>query len=411
MASFGSTSSKDQSDDRACYEKIAKGGNMDTLWDQIAEDMLNPLVQQAIDDGRVPIGYTCTFAPLPLMSVGKLFPLAMRAPGASTTELADVYMGSTVCPFTRTLEEFFLQGSYYFMGGFVIPCACDHIRRFNDHLDLLKKPEDRYFNYCLDAPRKDSDLWIDWYAQELRNLASKLEAHFGVTIDDDALRAEIVKYNEFNALIKPISELRKTDEPMITGTEFHKLMLGIHSAPRDLLVEPVTRLQDALAKKKKGTTALARLMVMGAKLDNSDYVRTIESQKAVVVADRHCLGSLPTTLDPIKIEGDPFYNLAEHSLKTVHCARMMEKYEERLEAILKIIKDYKVDGVVIQCIKFCDLWNLDTVPLIEALRKEGIPVLRLEREYRHTGEGQLITRVQAFLESIESRRLNLGYTK
>ena len=73
---------------------------------------------------------------------------------------------------------------------------------------------------------------------------------------------------------------------------------------------------------------------------------------------------------------------------------------------MQIVKDYKVDGIIIECIKFCDIWNVDTVPLMEALRKAGIPVMRLEREYRHTGEGQLITRTQAFLESIESRRMS-----
>jgi len=59
-----------------------------------------------------------------------------------------------------------------------------------------------------------------------------------------------------------------------------------------------------------------------------------------------------------------------------------------------------VDGVVIEIIKFCDLWGIDSMPLVSALRKEGIPVLKLEREYRMGSEGQLRTRVQAFIESM-----------
>ena len=82
-----------------------------------------------------------------------------------------------------------------------------------------------------------------------------------------------------------------------------------------------------------------------------------------------------------------------------------------MKDILRLVKDYKVDGIIIECIKFCDIWYVDTVPLLEALREEGIPVMRLEREYRHTGEGQLITRVQAFLESIESRRISRAMAK
>ena len=59
-----------------------------------------------------------------------------------------------------------------------------------------------------------------------------------------------------------------------------------------------------------------------------------------------------------------------------------------------------MDGVVLEILKFCDLWGVDSVPLVSALRKEGIPVLKLEREYRLSSEGQLRTRVQAFLESM-----------
>ena len=384
---------------------------MDAIWDELVEDMLNPLVQQAIDDGRVPVGFTCLQAPIPLLSIGKLFPLAMRAPGVSTTELADVYLSSVICPFTRSLQEFQMQGSYYFMGGFVIPCACDHIRRFNDHLDLLKTEADTFFNYCLDVPRKDGDLWIKFFAEDLRDLAAKLSERFGVAIDDELLRAEIVKLNEFNAQLKAISDLRLADEPVISGTEFHKLMVGSYAAPHDLLLDPLKRLKAQLDGKKSGHKGRARIMVMGNKLDNPDYIRAIESQGAVVVADRYCLGALPNTFAPVKVAGDPFLNLAEHILTSSRCPRMMEKFDTRLEDILRLVKDYKVDGIIIECIKFCDIWYVDTVPLLEALREEGIPVMRLEREYRHTGEGQLITRVQAFLESIESRRISRAMAK
>ena len=51
-------------------------------------------------------------------------------------------------------------------------------------------------------------------------------------------------------------------------------------------------------------------------------------------------------------------------------------------------------------LKFCDLWGVDAMPLVTALREQGIPVLKLEREYRLGAEGQLRTRVQAFIESM-----------
>jgi benzoyl-CoA reductase/2-hydroxyglutaryl-CoA dehydratase subunit BcrC/BadD/HgdB len=118
------------------------------------------------------------------------------------------------------------------------------------------------------------------------------------------------------------------------------------------------------------------------------------------VADRFCTGSIPGLIPIERDGGDPMRILAEHSFKKTLCPRMMESFPLRLQTILDTVREYKVDGVVLEILKFCDLWGVDSVPLVSALRKEGIPVLKLEREYRLVGEGQLRTRVQAFLESM-----------
>ena len=50
-------------------------------------------------------------------------------------------------------------------------------------------------------------------------------------------------------------------------------------------------------------------------------------------------------------------------------------------------EEFSVDGIVIQYIKLCDIWGIESSPLVSALRKSGIPVLCLEREYQRSGEG------------------------
>jgi len=144
-------------------------------------------------------------------------------------------------------------------------------------------------------------------------------------------------------------------------------------------------------------------MVTGSHLHDPDFIRVIESQGGLVVADLFCTGSIPG-FSPIetemKMNGGPIRTLAEHTFKKTLCPRMMEDFDRRLKAIIDTVKEYQVDGVVIEIIKFCDLWGVDSMPLVDALRKEGIPVLKLEREYSLSGEGQLRTRVQAFIESM-----------
>lgn len=140
-------------------------------------------------------------------------------------------------------------------------------------------------------------------------------------------------------------------------------------------------------------------MVTGSHLHNPEFIRVIESQGGLVVADLFCTGSIPG-FSPVETNGDPIRALAKHSFKKTLCPRMMEDFDRRLKTIIDTVKEYRVDGVVIEIIKFCDLWGVDSMPMVSALRKEGIPVLKLEREYSLGGEGQLRTRVQAFIESM-----------
>jgi benzoyl-CoA reductase/2-hydroxyglutaryl-CoA dehydratase subunit BcrC/BadD/HgdB len=79
---------------------------------------------------------------------------------------------------------------------------------------------------------------------------------------------------------------------------------------------------------------------------------------------------------------------------------MMEAFDARVEAILTSVDEYNADGVIIEFVKFCDTWGIEAELISSAIRKKGVPALCLEREYRLTGEGQLRTRIQAFIESM-----------
>jgi len=73
----------------------------------------------------------------------------------------------------------------------------------------------------------------------------------------------------------------------------------------------------------------------------------------------------------------------------------------RQERIKEIVRDWKVDGIVGERIIMCQLWGGEKVMTNMEAKETGIPSLWLEREYLLGGTGQMKTRVQAFLESME----------
>lgn len=363
---------------------------------ELLESPLNRLVEQASGNGRIPIGYSCSFVPEALLMADRLFPVRLHATGVAGTELADNYLSSLVCSYTRSLLEFAMDDRYDLIRGWVHVPSCAHMQRFIDNLDYLRKPA---FSHVIDVPRKVSGVTLKWLDEELHMLADNLSSHFGMDMGEASIRKAIDEWNHFAGTIQAIGELRKMPNPPLTGAEFHSVVMACLASPKDLILPCVEELHQALQHQEGTGNCRARLMVVGGHLHDPEFIRIIESLGALVVADRFCTGSIPG-LGPVHVNGDPIRALAEHTFEKTVCPRMMEDFDRRLRIITDTVRDFRVDGVVLEIIKFCDLWGVDAMTLVKALRAEGIPVLKLEREYRTTGEGQLRTRVQAFLESM-----------
>jgi benzoyl-CoA reductase/2-hydroxyglutaryl-CoA dehydratase subunit BcrC/BadD/HgdB len=356
---------------------------------------MNSLVQKALDDGKILIGYTCSMVPETMLSVGNLLPIRVRAPKVAGTESADIYMGSTACSYVRSILEYAMDDQYDFIKGWVFVASCDHLRRLHDNLGHVMNPG---FNHILDVPHKTTPAAMDWLVKEFETLRQSLEEYFGVSLDDTALKTAISEQNEFTRLLTDIADLRKDPDPPFTGTQFQELMLAVSSCPRELLMDDIKKFKADVTAQNKKIDHRARVMVQGGNINDPGFLKVIESQGALVVADRVCTGSIPglSLIDETK---DPLLALAEHNMKKADCPRMMD-FDGRLRRSLDAIDAYKVDGVILEHVKFCDTWGLETTEMAKSLRAKGIPVLRLEREYQLSGEGQIRTRVQAFLESM-----------
>ena len=73
-------------------------------------------------------------------------------------------------------------------------------------------------------------------------------------------------------------------------------------------------------------------------------------------------------------------------------------------------KEYGVDGIIYQQVKFCDPWAYERVLGSHMLQEDyGYPVLSVDRPYNiASSSGQMRTRVQAFVESIEIKNIQKG---
>ena len=100
-----------------------------SILDEIMGEPENDQLEKAMANGRIPIGYTCSYVPRVILSVDGLVPVRMRAPGIAGTEIADIYLSKVTCSYARSLLEFAMDDRYAFLGGWVFAASCDHLRR------------------------------------------------------------------------------------------------------------------------------------------------------------------------------------------------------------------------------------------------------------------------------------------
>jgi benzoyl-CoA reductase/2-hydroxyglutaryl-CoA dehydratase subunit BcrC/BadD/HgdB len=146
-----------------------------------------------------------------------------------------------------------------------------------------------------------------------------------------------------------------------------------------------------------------RILISGSPMaiPNWKLHHILETAGAAVVCEESCTGTRNFS-DLVPEKG----GTVEEQLKAIadrymqiHCACFTPN-DERLDDIIRLAKEYKVDGVVHYNLQFCHTYANEAVKVERALAKEGIPLLRVETDYSDEDAGQLRTRVDAFLEMI-----------
>ena len=83
-----------------------------------------------------------------------------------------------------------------------------------------------------------------------------------------------------------------------------------------------------------------------------------------------------------------------------------EKVQERRDYVKKLVEEYNADGVMYEQLKFCEYWGYERALASYVMNNDyGVPTAAVDRQYTASASGQLRTRVQAFVESLEIKKI------
>ena len=382
-------------------------------FENLLQEANNELVQQAKAEGEHALGYTCYFVPETLLNLPGCFSVRLRAPRTGSLDIATYYMSNYTCEYARALVERGMEGGYQFLDALAGVDACSMMNRAMEHFEILQmNDKPNFFVTHCDIPYKITDYTLDSYVKQMRRrVLDPLTEKYGVDTSDAAIRQAVKEHNEVCSIISEIGELRKEENPVITGYEYHVIVLVSQVCPHDLILP---YLEETLAELKTRRPEAefpfrARVVLAGSEIDDPEFTKLLESCGAMVVADRYCFGTFPGR-EEIKIHGGEtaFDAVCRHYLHHNQCVRFMDgaKIDQRHSELRRLAEDYGADGIIYESMKFCEFWSYEKVLASHVLQQEmGIPCCTIEKEYTLGSVGQLRTRFQAFVESLEIKKL------
>ena len=383
-------------------------------FERLLENADNELVEKAKAEGGVCLGYTCFHIPEVLLNVDNCFSTRLRAPNTGSIDIATYYMSNYTCEFARALLERAIEGGYQFLDAMIGVDACSMMNRSMEHFEILQvNDKPNFFVTHTDMPFKITDYTIKGYVRQMQvHVLDRIHEVFGADVSDAAIRKAVEEHNEVCRIISEISEMRKAENPVVTGYEFHLLNLVTYTCPKKLILPYLRETLEELKTREPDVKSpfRARVAIVGSEIDDPSLTKLIEGCGALVVSDRYCFGSTPgREVIELNDEEDALTQICRHYMEVSECARYIsdEKVLQRRETADRLAKEFKAEGIIYEQMKYCDYWGFERALVSHIMHDEyGWPVLSIDRLYNNGNSGQLRTRVQAFVESLEIKRIH-----
>ncbi len=262
--------------------------------------------------------------------------------------------------------------------------------------------------HIMDIPQMKREKDIRKWAEEITDFAAVVEVFTGNEIEPEKLKEAIHIVNEKRKALARVFEARKAKNIPISGKDALLMMqIAFFDDPvrcaqmtNRLADELEQRIQDGASVFPAGTK---RIMVTGTPMaiPNWKLHHIIETSGAAVVCEETCTGTryFERLVDESRETLEEQYQALAERYMGINCACFTPN-TGRIEDILRLAKEYNVDGVIDVNLKFCCLYDTEGYTVEAALKEAGIPVLGIETDYDDADAEQLRTRIEAFVEML-----------
>lgn len=346
--------------------------------------------------GYIPAGYV----PEEIIWAGGAIPVALNRGGDHDAVMKSIeFMPRVYDTYSRCQIGYWALGEplYKISDLMVVPCVDKNVQAIGDCWEMWTDTD----LFRLGVPRNNTtEHAYKYYVAILNVLKDRIEKLTGNPITEAKLREEIEIANKMRFLLRQISESRKSDTPPISGSDYVKLHHASFLADRKYMVEYLESLNKEL-KDKKGKKG-PRVFLVGSSIAEGDYkIYDLLESAGVNVVIEDFSGGMRPYWQQVENSGDPIQALANGYFRDRSpLPAFFRPSNGRLSLLLKLAKEYKVDGIVCYTMLYHESHEIEGIHFGRLAEKEGFQFLRLTSDYDDSEYESLRTRIEAFVESI-----------
>ena len=345
----------------------------------------------------------------------------LHAMGASSLRLCDgsyafdqvgaEFMPAKSCPLTRaTIGKLHINQEYWaeHLDGIVVPTTCDQKRKMAENLATMGYPV-----ITLEMPAtRDTELAVAYWQESVKRFALQVQEITGVKLTRGRLKEAIARSGQSSQLFRKLQKYQQQEKPKLYGVDMFMVMscyfideqASWQAAVKTLLAECEARPAD----QQVGKAHSPRVVFTGspAIFPNLKTPLLVEESGGLIVGDESCSSSR-ILYDAVAYDEDQLYDMlpavADRYLKPCTCPCFTPN-DNRSRKINELLVTCQAEGLIYQSLSGCLPYELEQRTVSESLTGDSGPMIFVETDYSPEDVGQLSTRIEAFLESIQNRR-------
>ncbi|MDY0117469.1 MAG: 2-hydroxyacyl-CoA dehydratase family protein [Sulfurimonadaceae bacterium] len=363
--------------------------------------------QKALHDNKVKVGTMCIQIPSEIIYALGGVPIRLCNGFYTDDEIGSDFLPQKSCPLVKASVGHLASKNLADRPDMIYsPTTCDQKTKAGAIIE-----EFGYEVVDVDFPRtKESEISREYFRRSIREFSADLSFKMGKKLNRKNLKASISKIGYAQTLYHKIDEFRKNKNVPILGNDMFLVTNAFFFDKIDNWIMACEKLVAELEQRVKDEVHVAgkvspRIVYTGSPpvFPNYKIPLIIEDSDAIIVADETCSSNRMFN-DRVAVDewfvNDMVDSLADKYLKACTCP-VFTKNDDRIRRIVELVRSHNADGVIYQAFAGCTVYELEQRSVLEAMEREGISILYLESDYSPSQQGQLTTRVEAFIESLK----------